>query len=54
MADPEKRENSIQGQLNDLEEQLNVKIIERERVIPQVLNLVEWPHLTSASSDPNS
>ncbi len=52
MADSKKREQSIQAQLNDLETQLKVKIIERERVIPQVLNLVEWPHLTSATFRP--
>lgn len=49
MADPEKREESIRSQLSDLESQLNIKIIEQDRVIPQVLNLVEWPHLTSAT-----
>lgn len=49
MADPDKREESIQQQLDELEKQLKVKIIERERVIPQVLNLTEWPQLTSAS-----
>jgi glycyl-tRNA synthetase len=49
MADPEKREESIRSQLRDLESQLNIKIIEQDRVIPQVLNLVEWPHLTSAT-----
>ena len=48
MADPEKREQNIQAQLTQLESQLNIKIIERERVIPQVVNLVEWPQLTSA------
>lgn len=52
MADPKQREESIQTQLNELEAQLKVKIIERERVIPQVLNLVEWPYLTSASFRP--
>lgn len=49
MADPEKREQSIQSQLKDIEAELKVNIIERDRVIPQVLNLVEWPHLTYAS-----
>lgn len=49
MVDPAKREQSIQAQLNDLEEDLKVTIIERERIILQVLNLVEWPHLTSAT-----
>lgn len=52
MADPEQREKSIQTQLDDLERELKVKIIERGRVIPQVLNLVEWPHLTSAPFRP--
>jgi glycyl-tRNA synthetase len=52
MADREQREESIRAQLDDLEEQLKVKIIERDRVIPQVLNLVEWPHLTSAPFRP--
>lgn len=49
IADPEEREQSINSQLQDLESQLTIKIIERERVIPQVLNLVEWPNLTSAT-----
>ena len=49
MADAEQREQSIQEQLNRLEEELKATIIERERVIPQVLNLVEWPYLTSAT-----
>ncbi len=49
MVDPEKREESIQSQLKELETKLSVNIIERERVIPQVLNLVEWPYLTSAT-----
>jgi glycyl-tRNA synthetase len=49
MADPGKREQSIQSQLKNLESQLDIQIIEREKVIPQVLNLVEWPHLTSAT-----
>lgn len=52
MADSEKREKSIHTQLNDLEAELQVNIIERERVIPQVLNLVEWPYLTFASFRP--
>lgn len=49
MADPKKRKDSIQSQLDALEKELKAKIIERERVIPQVLNLTEWPLLTSAT-----
>ena len=49
MADPKKRKDSIQSQLDELEKELKVKIIERERVIPQVMNLTEWPLLTSAT-----
>lgn len=49
MVDPEIREKSIRLQLDELEEQIQAKIIERDRVIPQVLNLTEWPCLTSAS-----
>lgn len=48
MADPDEREEAINQQLDALEGKLGVKIIERERVIPQVENLVEWPHVTSA------
>jgi glycyl-tRNA synthetase len=53
MVDPEKREESILTQLRDLETTQNIKIIERERVVPQVLNLVEWPHLTAATFPSN-
>jgi len=52
MADPEQREISIRTQLDDLERDLKVQIIERDRVIPQVLNLTEWPYLTSATFRP--
>lgn len=49
IADPEKREESIQSQLSQIEADLKVKIIEKDRVIPQVLNLTEWPLLTYAT-----
>jgi len=48
MADPRKREEKIQAQLDALEKQEAVKIIERERLIPEIVNLVEWPYLTFA------
>lgn len=49
MANPDEREESINAQLNALEAQEGIKIIARDRVIPQVTNLVEWPHVTSAT-----
>ncbi|MFI0435805.1 MAG: glycine--tRNA ligase [Parachlamydiaceae bacterium] len=49
MADPKEREKSIESQLNALEKKEGILIVERDRVIPQVLNLVEWPYLTIAS-----
>lgn len=52
MADPAAREESINEQLTDLEHKHTIKIIEREKVIPQVLNLVEWPYLTVSTFDP--
>ncbi len=52
MVDAQKRELSIHAQLERLETELKAHIIERERVIPQVVNLVEWPCLTSATFAP--
>ncbi len=49
MADPEERKQNIHAQLSHLENQLKANIIEKDHLIPQVLNLVEWPHLTSAN-----
>lgn len=49
MANPQQRKTSILSQLDALEKELNVRIIDRERVIPQVLNLTEWPLVTSAT-----
>jgi glycyl-tRNA synthetase len=46
MVDQNEREQSILEQLSDLETKHAIKIIEKDRVIPQVLNLVEWPYLT--------
>lgn len=51
MVSPLERKESIIAQLNRLEEKLNAKIIERDRVLPQVINLVEWPQVTEASFD---
>lgn len=49
MVDPLERKTEITQQLDQLEKSLGAKIIERERVIPQVMNLVEWPQVTSAT-----
>jgi glycyl-tRNA synthetase len=49
LADPLEREEKILEQLADLEIKNGIQIIEKERVIPQVLNLVEWPFMTLAN-----
>lgn len=53
MPDLEKRKQEITRQLDELEKSLQANIIERDRVIPQVLNLVEWPQVTAATFNPN-
>ncbi|MGK5594962.1 MAG: glycine--tRNA ligase [Parachlamydiaceae bacterium] len=51
LADVAERKASILSQLNDIEKEVNGMAIEREKVIPQVLHLVEWPQLTPAPFD---
>ena len=51
LADMDERKKFILSQLDDLEKKLDAKIISRDRVIPQVLNLVEWPFLIYADFD---
>lgn len=53
MVDVSERKKSIISQLDELEKSLHGKIIEREKVIPQVIHLVEWPQLTAATFDEN-
>jgi glycyl-tRNA synthetase len=53
LANPMEREESIIKQLDTLEQRLNCLVIEREAVIPQVLNLVEWPQVTEATFNEN-
>ncbi len=53
MADPNERQESIMEQLSQLEAQYQGAIIARDKVIPQVVNLVEWPYLTVASFQPS-
>jgi glycyl-tRNA synthetase len=45
------REASIREQLSEIETSLDAQALEKERVIPQVLHLVEWPMLTFATFD---
>lgn len=51
MADIEERKYSIAEQLEALEDKMQGKAIEQERVSSQVVNLVEWPQLTFAPFD---
>lgn len=51
LADFNERGESIVSQLKEIESSIGNKIVSRERVIPQVLNLVEYPFLTTASFD---
>lgn len=48
MASVQERRDSILKQLKEIEEKLQAKVIEKEKVIREVLFLVEWPYLTEA------
>lgn len=52
MADIEERKQEIIKQLGVIEKSLNASIICQDEVIPQVVNLVEWPELTVSEFDP--
>lgn len=52
LVDPEERENLIIQSLNQLEKEEGIKILEREKVLSQVVNLVEYPHLTLSEFKP--
>lgn len=52
IVDIEERKMNILLQLNALEKELGGKTVAHDRVIPQVLHLVEWPLLTYAHFDP--
>lgn len=52
LADVAERHASITLQLNALEKTMVGKALLREKVIPQVLHLCEWPTLTFADFDP--
>lgn len=49
LADIEERKNSIVKQLHTIEKKVKGHALEMHKVIPQVLHLVEWPQLTTAT-----
>ena len=51
MADIEERKASILKQLKAIEKKVKGHVLEQHRVLPQVLNLTEWPLLTHAAFD---
>ena len=51
MPDIEERYQAISTALDAIEQDEDVRVIERHRVIPQVLHLVEWPDVTAATFD---
>ncbi|MCB1112917.1 MAG: glycine--tRNA ligase subunit beta, partial [Chlamydiia bacterium] len=51
IADMKERRREIVRQLDELERSLGAAIIKRDAVIPQVLNLVEWPQCTVGTFD---
>ncbi len=50
-VDADDRKADIELQMTGLETELNAKLLSKEQVISQVLNLVEWPTLTYATFD---
>ncbi|MGC1878213.1 MAG: glycine--tRNA ligase [Rhabdochlamydiaceae bacterium] len=52
LADIEERRATILRQLKTLEKKTKGHALEIDKVLPQVLHLVEWPQLTSATFDP--
>lgn len=49
MADRQERRESILHQLEEIEKTHEGQVLAKEKVIAQVVNLIEWPHLTVAS-----
>ena len=49
MVQIEERKKSIEDQLHQLEKNNQLQILEKERVLPEVLQLVEWPFVTWAA-----
>lgn len=53
LADIKEREATINTQLSKIEKELDGTACEKEKVVKQVVNLVEWPSLTYADFDPS-
>lgn len=51
LADRDERKQSIVKQLFSIEKKLNLKVLEKDKVLSQVTNLVEWPKLAYAEFD---
>ncbi|GAB4233030.1 MAG: glycine--tRNA ligase [Chlamydiales bacterium] len=49
MVDIRERKSFIEHQLEDIQKEKNLQVIAKERVISEVLHLVEWPFLTTAT-----
>ena len=49
MADIQERRASIISQLEEIEKSHDAQALARDKVMAQVVNLIEWPHLTVAS-----
>jgi glycyl-tRNA synthetase len=52
MVKMEERKAAIEKGLNSLEAEVDGHVIARDQVMPQVINLVEWPEVTVAQFDP--
>lgn len=51
LADRTERKQSIEKQLSAIEKKLKLHALEKDKVLSQVTNLVEWPKLTYAEFD---
>lgn len=50
-VDGTRRKEAINRQLDEIESNLKAKVVERERVIQEVVNLVEWPQCITTTFD---
>lgn len=51
MVDINERKKSINKQLDEIEVSVNGHVVDRERVLSEVVNLVEWPRCVTATFD---
>ncbi len=51
MADTNERKKFINKQLDDIERSVNGKVVEREALLDEVVNLVEWPRCVATTFD---